>query len=292
MTERSLAERARYFGWAAINYPFANTTCPVCRSKESSPVKRKALVTVLYRCHRCSALFRVPKDKVASTQDFYQSDYSEGFVTDCPSAEELDKLKAADFAGTEMAYASRIAILDAAGIRRTSSLLDYGCSWGYGSWQFSQAGFNVYSYEISRARANYAEQMLRCQIVRRLEDCPPVDCLFSSHVIEHMPDPTGLWRDAARVVRPGGHAVVITPNGEHVRMQVDPRFHRFWGRVHPLVFTAQSMCLVAKSYGFEGRCYSTVYGDAYDLEPIREASGGPLGESELLFIGVKLDPSE
>ena len=35
-------------------------------------------------------------------------------------------------------------------------LFDFGCSWwGYGSYQFSRAGYDVQSYEIAEDRRNY-----------------------------------------------------------------------------------------------------------------------------------------
>jgi SAM-dependent methyltransferase len=40
------------------------------------------------------------------------------------------------------------------------------------------------------------------------------DAVTSSHVIEHVHDPMGFLRECARVTRPGGQIVVVTPNTE------------------------------------------------------------------------------
>ena len=44
-------------------------------------------------------------------------------------------------------------------------LLDFGCSWGYGSFQLKKQGYKVYSYEISKPRSNYAKTKLNIKII-------------------------------------------------------------------------------------------------------------------------------
>ncbi len=41
------------------------------------------------------------------------------------------------------------------------------------------------------------------------------DLVISSWVLEHLPDPGRAFAEAARVLRPGGHLVVLTPNRWH-----------------------------------------------------------------------------
>ena len=55
------------------------------------------------------------------------------------------------FAGEEKNYAGYIAVLHALGVAEGARMLDFGCSWGYGSWQLAQAGFAVEAFEISRS---------------------------------------------------------------------------------------------------------------------------------------------
>ena len=138
---------------------------------------------------------------------FYQTRYSQGFTTDTPSPAQLDALKASGFKGTEKDYTQNLAVLRAIGCRPGARLFDYGCSWGYGSWQLVQAGYDVTAFEISVPRADYARIHLGINVQTRPEDVQgPFDAFFSSHVPEHVTSVADTLCLARRVLetRTGG----------------------------------------------------------------------------------------
>lgn len=52
------------------------------------------------------------------------------------------------------------------------------------------------------------------------------DWVFSSHLIEHLPDPKRAMREWLRVVKPGGHVCTIVPNTLHTMgFNSDPTPH-------------------------------------------------------------------
>jgi hypothetical protein len=150
----SRQQRFQYFAWAAGTLLTGrNRCCPACYGTDTSLIKRKYLFTSLWHCASCDLRFRVPKDDPLRSAEFYQEEYTQGFTTDCPPDTVLASLIATKFADAERDFRSYVEVLRAAGLRPGDAILDFGCSWGYGSWQLREAGFNVYSYEISKPRA-------------------------------------------------------------------------------------------------------------------------------------------
>ncbi len=274
--------KARYIAWAARGWLGADRSCPGCASSRTRLLKRKHLVTALFGCDTCGLMFRMPKSSQAEDQSFYQQEYRQGGTTDLPDPAELEELQRLSFAPIGRDYSGYIDVLRAVGTPSGATLYDYGASWGYGSWQFAQAGYRVYSYELSQPRARFAEQYLGCHVVGAPEAVSErVDCFFASHVLEHLAQPEALWQLAADVVRPDGVVVLFMPNGEPGCERRDPeRYHRLWGRVHPLLLTSASVAAMAARHDFDALAYSS----PFDLERIAARNPGMLDGDELLVV--------
>lgn len=216
-------------------------TCTNCGSRDHTTVDRKYVVTELRRCNVCNLMFRVPTDSEKDSQSFYQNAYRQGFTTDLPTDAELDGLLRTDFANTEKDYDYYLSVLRKIGLGKGMRLFDFGCSWGYGSWQFAKAGYQVKSFEISKPRAEFATKKLNV-------DCLPeisyrtfrgklantFDCFFSAHVLEHVPSPAKVIELASMALKPGGWFIAFTPNGSEQFQRIDPKAWRMlWGKVHP-----------------------------------------------------------
>ena len=278
--------RLRYFLWAARESKYRNHSCPGCESSSTHQVRRKMLVTALWECRTCRLRFRVPKESPDSAAEFYQREYEAGFGTDLPSDRALEALLDRGFKGGEKDYQPYIDVLGAVGLRPGQSILDFGCSWGYGSWQFRQAGFRVQSYEVSRIRSDFARRKLGCTIVEDVLKSGPADCLFSAHVLEHLPDPNALFRIAETVLAPKGVVVCFLPNGEPTleRIYGSKRYHQLWGKVHPLLIGIDAALILARRHHY----VASVYTSPYDLRAIEtNSSSGHTSGGELLLIARK-----
>ena len=210
--------------------------CQNCGGTSGEDVARKYMVVTLRRCDDCKLMFRTPVDLPEEAAAFYQEDYTQGTTTEVPPLDELAKLRARNFADTERTYAHYVAIVKALGLGEGARLFDFGCSWGYGSYQFAQAGFAVDSYEISVPRRRYAVANLGVHAYDAFPPPPaePYDVFFSAHVLEHVPSPTEIITQALAMVRPGGFVVTVVPNGgDRYKAEHQASWLALWGQVHP-----------------------------------------------------------
>ncbi len=152
-----------------------------------------------------------------------------------PTSQELRQLRRTKFKNTEKDYSYYIKVLKSLGLNRKTRLLDYGCSWGYGSWQLQQAGYSVQSYEISRPRCEYAKNFLGIDATWDIEALEgPFDIFFSAHVLEHVLSVGDVISLAVKLLKPGGLFVAFTPNGSNVYRESHPwQWEHSWGFVHP-----------------------------------------------------------
>jgi 2-polyprenyl-3-methyl-5-hydroxy-6-metoxy-1,4-benzoquinol methylase len=212
--------------------------CPNCGGTHNSVVDRKYLVTQLRRCENCKMMFRTPTDDPAGNQSFYENDYTQGFTTELPSDSALTELKRSNFVGTEKCYSYYISVLTQLGLEQGARVFDYGCSWGYGSYQLAQAGFEVTSFEVAPSRRRYAHGKLGVSTVNDMDRVAAdlafhFDCFFSAHVLEHVPSPAQSLNYAMQLLKPGGLFVSFTPNGSEGNRAVEPNWSQHWGEVHP-----------------------------------------------------------
>jgi len=222
----------------AAQFTAARFQCPSCGSSKSELVDRKYVVTQLRRCEHCRLLYRTPTDDPGANAAFYENEYRQGLPANVPSDMALAELKRSNFSGTQLDHASYIGALNQLGVPPGGRIFDFGCSWGYGSYQLSQAGFAVTAFDVATGRRNAAKDKLGVQVVEDMEAAAremagQFDCFFASHVIEHVPSPAQSFDYAMRLLKPGGLFVSFTPNGSAAFRATSAGWSELWGEVHP-----------------------------------------------------------
>lgn len=279
-------QRIQYASWGLLGRVSGMWgRCPACGGAVAETVQRKDIFFALCRCADCSLLFRTPGDRPTRNAAFYQEEYQEGYTTSCPDADILARLIQTGFAGSDRDMTLRLQVLRSLGVKPGAKILDFGASWGYGTWQMRAAGYDASGYEISRPRARFAREKLQVIVHDELDAiCGGFDIIFSSHVLEHVPSPRKAVEDCMARLRPGGLFVAFTPNGALARLRSDPKsFRAHWGRVHPClldeVFWAR---LAGKRKWFAST-------DPYNLQAImdwrqRKTDSSQLKGAELLLV--------
>ncbi len=229
-----------------------------------------------------------------ASRNFYATGaYRQGFTTDLPDEVDLECLRATNFLDSPKDYTVYISLLHALLLRPGDCLFDFGCSWGYGSYQLKRHGFRVTAHEISAARLAYAAGRLGIDLFDDfdlLESGHPLfesfDCFFSAHVLEHVTQPRQVVEWAEKLLRPGGIFVSFTPNGSEAHRRSNPRWNKLWGEVHPNLIDDR---FLRRTFADWPRLLTSV---PYICEAIgRPSSGetllGPLDGGELMFAAVK-----
>lgn len=232
----SLSSRISFLKTSALKRIRGRDLTCTCGGKSGSVVvDRKYGVLRLERCGSCGLLFRTPVSTEAENAVYYQTAYQHGFTTDLPDDRELARLVATGFKDTGKDFTRKIEILRALGVQDGARILDFGCSWGYGTWQLRAAGFSPVGFEISQPRAQFAREKLGVTLINDPWSAPAsFDVIYSSHVIEHLPDLAETIRRARRALRPGGLWVSACPNGSMDFRKAEPAaWHQLWGLDHP-----------------------------------------------------------
>lgn len=259
-------------------------TCPYCGNSDTKRLQTKKIVLQLRKCSRCQLMFRYPKDDLEFNRYFYQRAYRQGFTTDAPSPAELEQLLATNFVDIEKCLAETIALL-----RREKSsgrLLDYGCSWGYGVYQFAAAGYDAMGFEISQPRASYGREHLGVKIVDSTNELNRIeaesfDVIFCSHVIEHLPDPRQAFADFRRLLSPSGVLFIYVPNcGGKLAREKGVGWGGMISEKHCLAIDAQFLATCLPEFGFDPVFASSPYTSPFaPLGPGNPLDGEELGVS-------------
>jgi SAM-dependent methyltransferase len=236
----------------------------------------------LRKCQVCSLQFRYPKDDIADNKAYYQTAYHEPRATDLPNVSDLPRYKETNFkdiARDLSGYISTIRQYKPAG-----AVLDYGCSWGYGVFQFRAEGYDAVGYEISVPRADFGREHLGVTIHRSTQSLADhsFDVIFSSHVLEHIPDSSIPFRDFGRLLKPDGLLFILVPNGSgRLARELGTAWPQLINEKHVLALTAEFFSRNLSTYGFSLAFSSS----PYDSKPISYDAGLNLDGEELMVIG-------
>lgn len=164
--------------------------CPCCRIDESEPVDRQWTFT-LVRCRRCGLLFRFPGNTAPERVAYYQTEYDPGgLTTNLPSELELKQHMDANFVGTSKDFSNLVALLESLRVQPGARIFDFGANWGYPTYQLRCAGYSAAAFEISVPRAAFGRN-LGVDFRTSIDAVPgPFHVVYSSHVPEHVVDPS------------------------------------------------------------------------------------------------------
>lgn len=176
-------------------------------------------MTVL-QCDSCKLVFLEQSEALASAQAHFEHYWEERWG---PVYNEC-KTEVRSMTVAKCEWLERI-------IGRTGRLLDMGCGEGSFLATAKSRGWEVSGAEVSEVAAQRAKAKVgEDHIFQTLEAAQYPDHFFDVvtlwDVIEHLPDPVRTLRRLCRVLRPGGHIIISTPNANSLLHRAAHWTHR------------------------------------------------------------------
>ena len=124
------------------------------------------------------------------------------------------------------------------------NILDVGCGTGVISGEFKDSNVHITGIEPSQVACDLAKNRLDsvlCGVYENFThdfDDASFDVIIAFHVIEHVDDPNNFLDEISRIIKPGGFAVISTPDfegpmakkyGQNFRLYNDPTHISLFG---------------------------------------------------------------
>ncbi len=147
-------------------------------------------------------------------------------------------------------------------------LLDVGCGNGRYLNEMRRLGWQVEGLDpdplsVSLARDKYNLNVHETTLENSVLHDESYDVITLNHVIEHLHDPAACLSKCIKLLRPGGHLIIRTPNADSLGHRV---FGESWFPLevprHFYIFSSQSLRSLAEKVGFEVRFTRTAPRDA------------------------------
>jgi len=267
--------------------------CPVCAGSLSRLCRLSADRSI-YACDRCGLRRLLPLPSAEELRAYYgRPEYLKADL-----AELHDQLTAGyDREAPIIRLYRRHLDAIAAQVRPPAKLLEVGCARGVLLDLARQAGYEVAGVEVNGYAADYARENFGLNVLTGdLSEVDPgeqYDIVVALDVIEHLPDPASALARLASFLRPGGLAVIGTPDrrsflyrlAEALARWTGGRWtypaRRFYGRgwEHLTVFSRQDLSDLAANVGLsplDGYGYSIPLGNITGLGPVRRLVLAPL----------------
>jgi len=268
-------------------------TCPYCGSASTMKlIRHKKLIMDILQCETCHLIVRWPADTPEEHDLYYQTDYAvDAPQVILPSREELKVFMDSNFSGTFLDINDRARVLKA--MRPSGRVLDFGCSWGYGTYQLRQYGFEAIGFEISKRRAEYGRNNLGQTVIDSVEELRALEpgsfqVIFSNHVIEHLPDIRSSLSLMAGLLSKGGFLFHVLPNFTGKKAKAG-YWLKWIGEEHPIAPTIDFFTYAIPRTGLQSPVFGSSPFDENLIAALTNSPGGTLSTEgeELLVIAHK-----
>ena len=229
--------------------------CPLCGADNSAFLFGKNTYRYV-RCRSCGLVFVNPMPSAAEIETIYadplyfanRNEWAYGYNDYFGERDFYTALFDRRVRQLEQA----LGVTDGRGRR----LLDVGCAAGFLLDVAAERGWEVAGVELSRHAAAFANERIG-NVVRNgtLEaarfDSDSFDAVVMLDIVEHVPDPVGLLREAARVLKPGGILLLSAPNVRSISARLAGRRWFHFKRDHVVLFSSPTLLQALEAGGLD-----------------------------------------
>lgn len=242
--------------------------CQVCGSERATLQFAEPPYRVL-RCDDCSLVYVTPRWSDETIHEVYGEDY---WQSDSPKTKGYADYKS-DAALYLKTFRRRTRLVRRY-IPTTARVLDIGCAAGFFLRVMRDGGHDVRGVEVSTAIGTEAQShlgtdrvhlgMLHEAVGQPGFEPGSFDLVTMWDVIEHVPDPQDLLRQARAMLRPGGTLILETQNVDsRFARLLGPRWHHFKHEEHIYHFNPATVAKVLDQAGFTVERLTSSFGGKY-----------------------------
>ncbi len=137
-------------------------------------------------------------------------------------------------------------------------MLEIGCNQGdFLNSIKNDSAFNSLGIDIDKGALDYAKNHLGLNVkygtLESLKfDNNKFNCIFASHVIEHLIDPVSTLKEIHRILKPGGIFIAAVPCVSHIKAVINGVKWKYYGPPgHLWYFSRKTFSLYVKKFNFE-----------------------------------------
>ncbi len=198
------------------------------------------------KCRACDIVYQNPRPVFDDLRRRYGEQYFSYELSNEAAFYKLMRLGMAD-----VLFEQRTASLPA-----PRTFLDIGCATGMLIESMAEEGWETRGVDVCRESAEYGKKRRGVDIfVGTLEEARFPDDSFQvvhfSHLIEHVPDPPAFLGEVRRILKPGGLAVITTPNIDGFQARLFGKAWRSAIADHLVLFSKKTLGRLLVEEGFE-----------------------------------------
>lgn len=251
-----------------------SANCPICNSIARYDFSSRDLMFDRYdrydyfKCTNCSSTFLYPMPDMETIGTFYPAHYT--IYDEDSQQRKVGKLKQAilrrNHGYTHLtppwpyillaSLLSPFHKLNTLDYIEGGKLLDVGCGNGRFLMTMRSFGWDVQGVELSEngVKVCHAAKLPvhHGDLASASFSNAGFDLITVRHVIEHIPEPHAFMVELARILKPGGHLVIETPNSEALgRQWLGPNWFANEVPRHLILYNRRSLSLLAARYGLK-----------------------------------------